>query len=106
MLARAAPRVTRRDDRRRHRPPFRGWRSVGVVETGAPLEQETGERLRFNPWNTGGGIRPVGPFQGLRDAAYGARQRARLTACPRASASPRPASTSSATPARGRFSTL
>ena len=60
--------------------PFRGWRSVGVVETGAPLDPETGERLRFNPWNTGGGIRPVGPFQGLRDAAYGASQRARLTA--------------------------
>ena len=60
--------------------PFRGWRSVGVLETGAPLDRETGERLRFNPWNTGGGIRPVGPFQGLRDAAYGASQRARLTA--------------------------
>jgi hypothetical protein len=60
--------------------PFRGWRSVGIVETGAPLDPQTGERLRFNPWNTGGGIRPVGPFQGLRDAAYGASQRARLTA--------------------------
>ena len=59
--------------------PFRGWRAAGVVETGAPLDPGTGERLRFNPWNTGGGIRPVGPFQGLRDAAYRASQRARLT---------------------------
>ena len=59
--------------------PFRGWRSIGVVEAGAPLDRDVGERLRFNPWNTGGGIRPVGPFQGLRDAAYGASQRARLT---------------------------
>src|SRR3954447_6865652 len=60
--------------------PFGWWRPIGVVETGAPLDPAVGERLRFNPWNTGGGIRPVGPFQGLRDAAYGASQRARLTA--------------------------
>jgi hypothetical protein len=60
--------------------PFGWWRPIGVVETGAPLDPSVGERLRFNPWNTGGGIRPVGPFQGLRDAAYGASQRARLTA--------------------------
>jgi len=60
--------------------PFRGWKRIGVVEAGEPLDRETGEALRFNPWNTGGGIRPVGPFQGLRDAAYGASQRARLNA--------------------------
>src|SRR5215210_821126 len=60
--------------------PFGWWRPIGVVETGAPLDPAVGERLRLNPWNTGGGIRPVGPFQGLRDAAYGASQRARLTA--------------------------
>jgi len=60
--------------------PFRGWRPIGVVEAGEPLDREAGEALRFNPWNTGGGIRPVGPFQGLRDAAYGASQRARLNA--------------------------
>jgi hypothetical protein len=60
--------------------PFRGWRPIGVIEAGEPLDREAGEALRFNPWNTGGGIRPVGPFQGLRDAAYGASQRARLNA--------------------------
>jgi hypothetical protein len=60
--------------------PARGWRPIGVIEAGAPLAPETGERLRFNPWNTGGGIRPAGPFQRLRDAAYGGSQRARLTA--------------------------
>jgi hypothetical protein len=46
---------------------------------GAPLGEDAGERLRFNPWNTGGGIRPAGPFQGLRDPAYSASQRARLS---------------------------
>jgi len=60
--------------------PFRGWRRIGSIEVGAPLDAEEGERLRFNPWNTGGGIRPVGPFQGLRDPAYSASQRARLSA--------------------------
>jgi hypothetical protein len=59
--------------------PFRGWRRIGTIEVGAPLDAEVGEGLRFNPWNTGGGIRPVGPFQGLRDPAYSASQRARLT---------------------------
>jgi len=58
--------------------PFRGWRRIGSIEVGAPLDAGTGERLRFNPWNTGGGLRPIGPFQGLRDPAYSASQRARL----------------------------
>src|SRR4051794_28371208 len=40
--------------------PFGRWRPIGVVETGAPLDRGTDERLRFNPWNAGGGIRPVG----------------------------------------------
>jgi hypothetical protein len=62
-----------------HAAPFRGWRRIGTIEIGAPLDPEVGERLRFNPWHTGGGIRPVGPFQGLRDPAYSASQRARLT---------------------------
>jgi hypothetical protein len=60
--------------------PFRGWRTIGSIEVGAPLDAGEGERLRFNPWNTGGGIRPAGPFQGLRDPAYSASQRARLSA--------------------------
>jgi hypothetical protein len=60
--------------------PFRGWRRIGSIEVGAPLGVDAGERLRFNPWNTGGGIRPVGPFQRLRDPAYSASQRARLSA--------------------------
>jgi hypothetical protein len=60
--------------------PFRGWHRIGSIEVGAPLDADTGERLRFNPWNSGGGIRPVGPFQGLRDPAYSASQRARLSA--------------------------
>jgi hypothetical protein len=59
--------------------PFRGWRRIGSIEVGAVLAIDTGERLCFSPWNTGGGIRPAGPFQGLRGPAYGASQRARLS---------------------------
>jgi hypothetical protein len=59
--------------------PFRGWRRIGSIDVGAPLGEDVGERLRFNPWNTGGGLQPAGPFQGLRDPAYSASQRARLT---------------------------
>ena len=46
----------------------------------SPDEQLTGEAseaLRFNPWNTGGGIRPVGPFQGWRRSAYAGSQEGR-----------------------------
>jgi hypothetical protein len=44
---------------------------------GERLPGETTERLAFTPWNTGGGIRPVGPFNRLRLAAYRGSQRGR-----------------------------
>jgi hypothetical protein len=54
--------------------PFGGWREVARldIESNA-LEAQT---LRFNPWVTGGAIRPLGPLMGLRDPAYRASQAA------------------------------
>ena len=43
---------------------------VGTIRLGEQVPPAEGERLRFNPWNSGGGIRPTGPLMGVRDAAY------------------------------------
>jgi hypothetical protein len=59
--------------------PFRRFQRVAGVEIGARLPDEESERLRFNPWNTGGGIKPNGPFQGVRLPAYEGSQRGRRT---------------------------
>jgi hypothetical protein len=53
------------------------WTPVGRVRLGEKLAQEASFQLRFNPWNCGGGIRPTGPFQGIRDPAYRGSQAAR-----------------------------
>jgi hypothetical protein len=48
---------------------------LGRLRLTARLSDRIAERLRFNPWNTGGGIRPAGPLQALRGAAYRGSQR-------------------------------
>lgn len=53
------------------------WRSFGLLQTGARISDEETEGICFNPWNTGGGIRPAGPLMGLRKAAYEGSQRGR-----------------------------
>jgi hypothetical protein len=50
------------------------WSPVGEVSLGARLPAEVTEDLRFNPWHTGGGVRPAGPFNGIRKVAYAASQ--------------------------------
>jgi len=50
---------------------------VGRLRLGARLPDRRAQELRFNVWNTGGGIRPTGPLQGLRLAAYRGSQAAR-----------------------------
>jgi hypothetical protein len=50
---------------------------LATVTVGAPLPAEQAEALRFNPWNTGPGIRPSGWLNLLRDAAYRASQHGR-----------------------------
>jgi hypothetical protein len=45
------------------------FRPVGKLQVGRRLGPEL-DALRFNPWNTGGGIEPVGWLNGARDRAY------------------------------------
>lgn len=53
------------------------WQRRGTLSLQDRLPEDETEALCFNPWNTGGGIRPTGPFMGLRDPSYRGSQRAR-----------------------------
>jgi hypothetical protein len=55
--------------------PMGRWTRIGTIRLGERVPGADGERLRFNPWNTGGGIEPTGPFMGLREVAYRESQR-------------------------------
>lgn len=55
--------------------PFGRWQPLAEIRLGERVPAADAESLRFNPWNTGGGIRPVGPLMGLREAAYRESQR-------------------------------
>jgi hypothetical protein len=48
----------------------RGWTRVGTIRLGERLTDEEAAALVFEPWTTGGGIRPVGVLNRLRAAAY------------------------------------
>lgn len=48
---------------------------IGFVTLGDRVPEPQADRIRFNPWNTGGGIRPTGPFMGVRESAYRESQR-------------------------------
>ena len=48
---------------------------LGRLRLTARLSDRVAEGLRFNPWHTGGGIRPAGALQALRGAAYRGSQR-------------------------------
>jgi hypothetical protein len=52
--------------------PHGPWRPWGVVRTDAVLPAPLGRQARFNPWTTGGGIVPAGPWQQWRRRAYDA----------------------------------
>ena len=53
------------------------WAPVGELSLGARLPAGVTEDLRFNPWRTGPGLRPAGPFNGIRKVAYAASQAGR-----------------------------
>ena len=54
------------------------WQQFATLSLGAELPATECERLELDPWNTGGGIRPVGPLMGLRRPAYAGSRRGRL----------------------------
>lgn len=55
---------------------FGGALPLGTVTIGAVLEGPAAERVRFDPWRAGGGLRPLGPLQRTRAAAYAASRAA------------------------------
>lgn len=59
-------------------PFLGGWSAAGVLTIGDRLPDAPVEGLRFNPLNTGGGVRPAGPLQAFRAAAYEGSQAGRL----------------------------
>lgn len=52
--------------------PRGAWQTWGTVRTSGELPAPLGRQTRFNPWTTGGGIRPAGPLQEWRRRAYDA----------------------------------
>jgi hypothetical protein len=48
--------------------PYGVWEAVGQLELGTDVSH--GRSIRFNVWNTGGGIRPVGAIQEWRRQSY------------------------------------
>ena len=52
--------------------PHGPWTPWGTVRTDGELPAPQGRQTRFNPWTTGGGIVPAGPWQTWRRRAYDA----------------------------------
>ena len=55
------------------------WSRLGTLDVTGQRSQETAHELKFNPWNTQGGIEPAGPLNTLRLATYRSSQKARPT---------------------------
>ena len=53
------------------------WEPVARLDIGTQLSRRTADDLRFNPANTGGGIRPIGVLQAVRRLSYAASQAGR-----------------------------
>ena len=51
-------------------PPRRSWRVAARLTLGIRLEDAVARELRFDPWNSGGGLIPAGVVNRLRGAAY------------------------------------
>lgn len=58
-------------------PGGRWEEPIGRLRLTARLPDRVAEELTFNPWRTGGGIRPAGVLQALRRTAYRGSQRGR-----------------------------
>lgn len=53
-----------------------GHTSLGTVTIGEVIDDPAAARVRFDPWRAGGGLRPAGPLQRWRAAAYAASRSA------------------------------
>lgn len=63
--------------------PLGRWSPVARLRLGAPLDPDETDALRFDVWNTGGGIVPSGLIQRLRRPIYVGSQRGRAEALAR-----------------------
>jgi hypothetical protein len=57
-------------------PPLRRWSRVGTLTLSDPIAPAAGD-VDFDPWNTGGGLRPVTWLNRIRREAYRQSRRAR-----------------------------
>ena len=55
---------------------FGGTTRLGTVAISGVITGEAAAHLRFDPWRAGGGLRPLGPLQRMRAAAYAASRSA------------------------------
>jgi hypothetical protein len=51
-------------------PPRGPWRVAARLTLGSRLEDAVARELRFDPWNSGGGLIPAGVVNRVRGAAY------------------------------------
>jgi hypothetical protein len=51
-------------------PPSGRWRLAARLTLGSRLEDAVARELRFDPWNSGGGLIPAGVVNRLRGPAY------------------------------------
>jgi hypothetical protein len=62
--------------------PLGKWIPLARVKLLRSLPEHDARTLRFNPTNSGGGIRPTGALNALRDAAYRKSQFTRRSSAP------------------------
>jgi hypothetical protein len=53
------------------------WEPIAELHLLGRLPDARADSIRFNPWNTGGGLRPSGLLNAMRDSAYRSSQAAR-----------------------------
>jgi hypothetical protein len=51
-------------------PPTGAWRRAAQLRLGPPLDASAARSLRFDPWNSGGGVLPARLINRLRGPAY------------------------------------
>jgi hypothetical protein len=56
-------------------PPRGPWSVAARLTLGSRLEDTVARELRFDPWNSGGGLIPAGVVNRVRSAAYRGSQR-------------------------------
>ncbi len=60
-------------------PPRGQWRVAGRLTLVSRLGEAVAREIRFDPWNSGGGLIPAGVVNRLREAAYRGSRRGSAT---------------------------